>query len=284
MLVAGLFALGGLMLWGLFRAPRATSPSAPAAARWGAPAHPIRIASLNVRRLPQEIDHVTDELRKLDPDFVLLQEVDSRDVVALARAFGMQQFHHPNAYERSGNLGGRKATWGNVIFAKHPLYDAGPIPNPGGESFGVWATSIVDGKKFVIANVHLSATPSTPRHDEKFGDNRSKEIAKLVSAWHARGSPPMIVGGGPMQITLGGNNSAMTDRFADVLASLRSSDGTFQTSSPDPHTNRVFATPEWVATDGGMIASEASNHPLTWAALVDANRAAATHSATPATP
>ena len=45
--------------------------------------------------------------------------------------------------------------WGNAVLSRYPLYDARSIPNPGGGSFGVWAWSIIDGKKFMIGCVHL---------------------------------------------------------------------------------------------------------------------------------
>src|SRR5215217_2137076 len=127
-LVLGLFALGGAVLWGLFHAPRATSPAAPAAAEWGVPARPLRFVSFNVLHLQRGTDQVVDAINKLHPDFVLLQEVESRDVVGLAEALDMQRSHHPNTYHASVNLDGPKATWGNVIFSRHPLYEAGSIP------------------------------------------------------------------------------------------------------------------------------------------------------------
>lgn len=257
-LVLGLFALGGLVLWGLYQAPRATSPPAPAAAGWGVPSRPIRVASFNVLHLQRGMDAVAAEVLQVDPDFVLLQEVDSRDVVGLARALGMQRYHHPNAYDRSANLDGPKATWGNVIFAKHPVYEAGPIPNPGGGSFGVWATTVVDGRRFMIANVHLSAT----------SDHRANEIANLVRAWRGRGSPPIVVGGDFNQVPIGNNYFAMTEQLNDALASIGKDDVTFAAAGV-LHTriDYLLTSRDWAARDGGVIASNASDHRLIWANL-----------------
>ena len=275
--VLGLFALGGAVLWGLFQAPRATSPPAPAVSGWGVPARPIRVASFNVLHLQRGFDGVVNDVRALNPDFVLLQEVESRDVVGLARALGMQQYHHPNAYERSSNLDGPKATWGNVIFSKHPLYDAGPIPNPGGGSFGVWATSVIDGHKFVVANVHLSATwNANPVHVKQSGEYRSKEIANLLNAWRGRGTPPIVVGGDFNQIPLGNNYAAMTEHFNDALAGLGKNDMTFGAGVLSTRIDYVLTSPEWRAVDGGIIASGASDHRLIWAAVLSATAAATT--------
>ena len=273
LVVVGLFVLGGVVLWGLFQAPRVVSPPAPATAEGGAPARPVRVASFNVLHLERGMDAVVSEIRALDPDFVLLQEIESRDVVALARALDMQRHHHPNAYERSANLAGRKATWGNVIFSKHPLYDAGPIPNPGGGSFGVWATTVVEGKKFIIANVHLSATwNANPLHVKESGEHRSKEIANLVGAWRERGSRPIIVGGDFNQIPLGNNYFAMTEHLTDALASIGRNDTTFRAGLLHTRIDYVLVSPHWRATGGGVVATEASDHHLIWVQLAATTR------------
>jgi hypothetical protein len=146
-LVVALFAIGGVMLWGLFVAPRAISPPAPLDASWGVPPErPLRFVSYNILHNQRGIEKVTAEINALKPDFVLLQEVESRDLIELARGSAWSSIHHPRLYERSSNLDGPRATWGNFILSKHPIYDAASIPNPHGGSFGVWATAVVDGR------------------------------------------------------------------------------------------------------------------------------------------
>src|SRR5438067_811029 len=82
---------------------------------------------------------------------------------------------------------------------------------PGGGSFGVWAVAVVDGKKFLVADVHLSATWNmNPVHVQQSGENRARELTALFNAWRARGSPPMIVGGDFNQIPMGNNYAQMT--------------------------------------------------------------------------
>ena len=280
----GLFALGGAVLWGLYQAPRATSPAAPPATEWGAPDRPVRVASFNALHLQRGLDAVVAEVRKVEPDFVLLQEVDSRDVVSLAAALGMRQHHHPNAFERSANLAGPKATWGNVIFAKHSLYDAGPIPNPGGGSFGVWATTVVDGKKFVVANVHLSAAPGAGLpHVNASGGDRGKEIANLLRAWHERGSPPIVAGGNFNQTPTGNSYGAMAEHLNDALTRLAEYDVTLRAGLLDTRVNYLLTSPEWAPVTGGVVMSDSSDHPLIWADLGATAGAAATRPATTAT-
>jgi endonuclease/exonuclease/phosphatase family metal-dependent hydrolase len=231
LLVIGLFALGGAVLAGLFMAPRkAISPPAPVDASFGVPGRELRFVSYNVLHNQRGLENIVSEIKALAPDFVLLQEVESRDLIELTRALNMQQHHHPNLYQRSVNLDGPKSTWGNFILSKHPIYDAGSIPNPGGGSFGVWATAVVDGKKFVVANVHLSATwNANPVHIKQSGQNRYVELSNLANAWRERGSPPIVIGGDFNQVPMGNNWHVMT-RSRSAKASCGR--GSITSSSP----------------------------------------------------
>ncbi len=280
LLVVGLFAVGGGVLWGLVQAPRATSPAAPAGAPWGVPDRPLRFVSWNVLHLQRGMEAVVADIKKLEPDFVLLQEVESRDVVGLAQALGMQTSHHPKAYHPSVNLDGPKATWGNVIFSRHRLYDAGSIPNPGGGSFGVWAVSVVDGRKFLVANVHLSATwNANPLHVKRSGENRANELAALVAAWRQRGAPPVVVGGDFNQIPLGDNYAVMTEHWSDALAAIGKTDTTFRAGLRRTRIDYFLVSPQWSAKDGGVVESGASDHRLIWADLTAPPRPSAASSA-----
>src|SRR5215216_5424946 len=216
-LVIGLFLLGGAVLGGLFLAPRPTSPSAPAAVQWGVPDRPLRFASYNILHNQRGLDRVAAEIVKLKPDFVFLQEVEARDCAALAKALGMEANFYPRLYETSANLAGPRASWGNLILSRHPLYESASIPNPGGGSFGVWADAVVDGKRFVLANVHLSATwKANPAHLKESGEYRYKELTNLRQAWHDRGDPPIVIAGDFNQIPMGNNYELMTREWTDA--------------------------------------------------------------------
>jgi len=282
-LCIAMFVLGGAVLWGLFLSPRAVSPPPPAGPGgpvWGAPDRPLRVVSFNILHNQRGAAQVEDTIRRLSPDVVFLQEVESRDVVPMAAALGMQQHYHPRAYHASENLAGRRASWGNLILSKHPLYSAGSIPNPGGGSFGVWAVTVIDNRKFLLANVHLSATwKMNPAHIREQGNHRHKELTNLVTAWRDLGAPPMIVGGDFNQIPFGNNYAVMTEHFTDALDVLGRNDTTFRSGILRTRIDYFLLTPQWRPIDGTVVESDASDHKPIW---VDVQAAPAPAATTPA--
>jgi endonuclease/exonuclease/phosphatase family metal-dependent hydrolase len=204
---------------------------------------------------------VIDEIQKLDPDFVLLQEVERRDVTQMSQALG----RFPAIYHASENLAGGRASWGNAILSRHPLYDAGSIPNPGGGSFGVWATALIDGRKFVVANVHLSATwNANPAHLIESSNNRWNELSNLVHAWQNAGSPPIVVGGDFNQLAIHNNYALMTRHWSDALSALGKDQATFGAGLIKTRIDYFLTSKEWKPISGDVVDSDASDHKPIW--------------------
>ena len=149
----------------------------PARAVWSPPEKAIRVVCCNVRRNQATIDKVFDDIRKLEPDIVLLQEVEKTQLSQMTEA--LQTL--PAIYHASENIGGQRASWGNAICSRYPLYEGSSVPKTAGGSFGVWATVVVGNAKFKIASIHLAAG--------------GWELSQLAQAWQAAGSPPIFIGG-----------------------------------------------------------------------------------------
>src|SRR5258706_2453528 len=149
----------------------------PPSAVWSAPDKAIRIVSCNVRHNQAGIDKVLDDLRKLAPDIVLLQEIEKTELSQMTEALGTL----PAIYHASENIGGRRASWGNAILSKHPLYDGATVPSGAGGSIGVLAPADVGDAKFKIVSLNLG--PS------------GNELPQLAQVWQEGGAPPIIVGG-----------------------------------------------------------------------------------------
>jgi hypothetical protein len=176
--VLAMFALGGAVLWGLFHARRAASPSSPDLP-WGAPPRPLRFASLDCGGA--DSDRLGDTLlrvRQSDPDFILLQRVPAGNVIGFVERLGLQQHHSIPLYRRTGIRG--HADTGCLILSKHPLYDARGIEPTGmrGACYGTWAVAAAEGVRFLIG----SATSDLGGMDP------------VGRAWREAGSPPVVVG------------------------------------------------------------------------------------------
>src|SRR5688572_26408120 len=258
---AFLAAFGGAFWFMMRWTARDGGPPAPASAVWGAPDRPVRVVSYNILHNQRGRERVIEEIRKLDPDFVLLQEVERDDLSAMTRELRSL----PAVYHRSENLAGMRASWGNAILSRYRLYEGRSIPNPGGGSFGVWATAVIDGKKFRVACVHLSATYKFDiKHFEESAIHRYKELTNLVKAWEEAGRPPIVVGGDFNQVAVNNNYELMTRHWTDVLKSLGKDQNTFRHKLLATRIDYFLVSKEWRAMEGGVVDSDASDHRPIW--------------------
>jgi hypothetical protein len=107
--------------------------------------------------------------------------VDEDDAPEIVESLKLQQSFHPQLYQRSERLSGRKGTWGNLILSRQTLYEGAPLGGVRG-GFGGQAVSIVDGHEFMIADLHLSP-----------GEKGVAESAEFKKLWDDRKSPPLVI-------------------------------------------------------------------------------------------
>jgi endonuclease/exonuclease/phosphatase family metal-dependent hydrolase len=174
----------------------------PPSAVWSPPEKPIRIVSCNVRQNQATIDKVFDDIRKLEPDIVLLQEVEKSQLSQMTEALHTL----PAIYHASENLGGQHASWGNAICSRYPLYEGLTLPRPGSGSFGVWATAVVGNSKFKVVCINIAAG--------------SEELSQLAQVWQEAGAPPIVIGGGF-------NQPPTTQPWTNAMKTRTLSDTTF---------------------------------------------------------
>jgi endonuclease/exonuclease/phosphatase family metal-dependent hydrolase len=175
-----LIAFGLIILGGLYLSPAAKSPAVPANMPAGVPDRTLRFVCYDLGRQHLRTDPLFGSIAKFEPDYVFLQGIEEDDVVETAEALQMQATFHPQLYQRSERLSGKRGTWGNLILSKHPIFAAAPIGGMRG-GFGVWAVSVVDGKQFSLACLHFSA-----------GEAGAAEVAEFEQVWKGAGSPPMV--------------------------------------------------------------------------------------------
>lgn len=150
-----LFAFGSVLLWGLFRAPRAHAPQSPDVP-WGVPPRAVRVVCLDLGYWRNNFFDAAELIDPLRADFVLAQQVPGEAVLPLAERLGMQRSFHPNNYARVGPDDGAA---GCLVLSRHALYDAAPLyPQMRGKwAYGVWAAAVVDGKKFALVSADGAA-------------------------------------------------------------------------------------------------------------------------------
>ena len=139
------------------------------------------MVSYDLARQHPANDAMFAALLTLEPDYIFLQGVDEDDVPEIAQLLRMEPTFHPQLYQRSERLAGRRGTWGNLILSRQSLYLGSPLGGPRG-GFGVWAESIVDGRGFFVVCAHFNT-----------GAAGEAEAAELEQIWKSRGSPPMAV-------------------------------------------------------------------------------------------
>ena len=275
------------LTWAVYRATRpAPPPPLPPAPRGvvvGVPGRRLRFAAYNLYHNYRGRDRTIAEVQKLDPppDFLLLSEVDRPEVRPMADALGMHLTYYPLLGYARG-----EAVWPDVaILSRHPLHDGRPLFTDDGHTFGLWATAVVDDRKFAVAGVHLWPTYLVdPRHVVETANNRNRQLNTILRVWREAGAPPLVVAGDFNQPAVGENYALMTREMNDTLALLGETGSTFGRKLIQLRIDYVLATPHWEPVAGGVVPGKASDHRPVWADLKAAPPGAATRPATaPAT-
>jgi hypothetical protein len=251
MLCVGLLAFGGVIVTALVFTPPAQSPAAPTSAASSVPDRKLRFVVCDLKGRRPGDEGIFAEIRRLKPDYLLLQDVDSNDLASLVTTMQIRMSYPPNGPQASGNY----------LLSNQPLLDGEAID--GGDGIvGGWAASVVDGKKFLVGSVRLSAS------------NGTAEEQRLIVAWQQRGGEPIVVGGifagEPMDDDLVQRETG----WFDALPAFVPSDQLTR--------ERIFLSPGWSCIGGGVVrggdlsavwidaaSSAAATTPTTQSALPD---------------
>jgi endonuclease/exonuclease/phosphatase family metal-dependent hydrolase len=150
----------------------------------------LRLLSFNTRRSTGTLNAIAGEILELDPDIVLLQEVDRKmlrtgsvdQAEVLADAVGMDGSFSSNLVRGSGQ-------YGTLILSKYDVVQQGRIPlvrTPRSEARGLqWVTVDVDGRPVRVYNTHLDATRPAVRLAQ------ARQVADVLAA----DDLPIVLGG-----------------------------------------------------------------------------------------
>lgn len=150
----------------------------------------LRVLSFNTHRSTGTLNAIAEEILQIDPDVVLLQEVDRRmlrtgavdQAEVLADAVGMDGSF-------SSNLARGPGHYGTLILSRLDIVQQGRIPlvrSPRSEARGLqWVTLEVSGQAVRVYNTHLDAT----RPDVRLA--QARQVAGILAA----DDLPTILGG-----------------------------------------------------------------------------------------
>jgi hypothetical protein len=228
-----MFAFGGAVLWGLFMVPRRRSPPSPPAP-WGAPTRPVVFASIDFGGEPGVSDALVFQVRGLDADYVLVQNIRFDDVLPLAEALGMEASYHPQLFQRRDPK--LKDAPGDLILSRHPLYEARPVAlGPSADDAnarGVQAVAVLDNVRFVLAS-GVGATDAT--------------LQAFETEWKKSGSPPTVLATGFVRPKRG------EGLYRGALAPTVTLSQETEQGGPLVPVATVYADPSWVMTAGNAL-------------------------------
>ena len=232
-----------------------TKPAAPKV--WGAPTRAVRFASYNTLKSSRGRELVLADIRSKSPDVIFLQEVPTDLAAETARALRM---HH--AFHKHVNY----PVEGVAIYSRWPLENVKEVVDNAGRTCALFADVQVDGRAFTVASVHLQATSKARVGNVLWSEGvRGEELSLIRKTWADRGSRPIVIGGDFNQIPIGLNYSKMTGGgLKDALAWIGKSSPTLGEGNVRLRVDYFLCSKEWLATDGGVVESNASDHDLIW--------------------
>jgi hypothetical protein len=224
-----MLGLIGLLVLAMVRLPRPQAGALPKEAAPNVPDQKLRFAGCDVRGHHLQNEPVMKAIDALHPAYLILQNVEEADAMALADRLKM----HCAFHAETGADASAIAPVGECVLSKYPLSAA-----EAGAGIGMWTTSEVASQKFLIAAI-WAPPDASPASTEQ-----------LLTEWWQRGSPPIVLAG------------RFPGKFADnEPVHLRS--GWFDAlspwerllpNSPVPEgSNQILLSPGWSCVAGGTI-------------------------------
>ncbi len=232
-----MFALGGIVLAGLFLAPRNRAPAAPDVAARVPPGVKLRVALWDTNGADSQLG--IEALRALAPDYLLLNGVQLDEALAVAQGLGMERSFHPRAFQRIDSGPDSAEGRGVCMLSKRSLYEQRAVAGADRVAFGVWAIAVVDESKFGLAVLRVP-------------DDSQRWVSVLAELWSKEGSPPVVIaakGGGALE---------------DKRSGLVLSDAVAGSESKRlPGGYSLFVSPQWFVVDRG-VGSGAEGANVRW--------------------
>jgi len=148
-------------------------------ARWKKGETPtLRIVTFNIEATNTRYRDIIDFIADVNPDLVLIQEIDAAGAADLARGFGSSYMHMFQV--------GRTRNVGLALFSRHPCIESGAVDRTESKPGVIWAQVCRKALIFDVMNVYL-ADPFHP-------NEQSRHIEWLIDHVCARVRPLIVAG------------------------------------------------------------------------------------------
>ena len=239
---------------------------------------PIKVITYNIQAGAGRLDDIVAELRAMNADIAVLQEVDvhwharsnfADQASALGRALGVEVRFAP-IYRLPGADGTPMREFGVALLSRHPVeewrndsltrlstqeVDAAPVPMPG----LLHATVNVRGSRISILTAHLDyrADPGV----------RRAQVAEILRVLERETLPTILAG--DLNATPGADElQPLFKRLADVWPSVGDRGLTYPSTDPTKRIDYILVSPHFRVLDAGVRPSSVADHRPVTASLV----------------
>jgi len=157
--ILAILAFSVLFVGGLYYYAHRTAASRPeySSATPGIPPQKVVLISCNLHWAAPGPQLVRD-LKSLNPDFVLLQQVSLKDAQSVATTLDMRHGGELQLYYSPTNPNSSQVP-GNAILSRHAIFQGRVISDKFAGDAGVWVEPVILGTRFYLANVDLTPPP-----------------------------------------------------------------------------------------------------------------------------
>ena len=223
-------ACAGLLVLAMRQLPRQQTGGGPTEAASKVPDQMLRFIACDVRGRHLQDEPVLAEIKRLNPDYLILQNLEEPDSRALANVL---QMHAAFGAGLAQSASPPIAQYGNCVLSKQML--SPPQPAAG---IGIWTMSQVGNKSFLIGSIIASSAGSQWAGNE------------LLADWQKRGSPPIVVAG-RFPIRFADNNPVQL--HSGWFDGLSAWERLLPRPSSGEQPTQIFLSPGWSCRAGGAI-------------------------------
>ncbi len=168
---------------------------------------------------PARLNLIVEELERLRPDVILMQEVLQNENLPNQAATLAYRLGYDDVHFTSVDPAGAAKRYGNAILSRHPILETGDrkLEPLNDYRTAAYARIDVDGRPLSVYSTHLHYSGNSPGTDV-----RRIQIEDLLDfIERTRGGAPVIIGGDFNAVPDAAEMGLVSARYSDVFAAVR---------------------------------------------------------------